>query len=393
MHNPRAKTWLVLIGVIVLVLAGLEVSARVYLCHFASDEAFFILASTPQFERHGEGRTRFQLHHYLGYISRPGYADGDFSIGSQGYRGRDVTMPKPPGEYRIAWVGGSSTMDTDIAKDSDTACARLETMLRESGFNARVINAGTPGWTSYESLLNFHLRLKYLQPDLLIVGDGWNDLTTRVVSPVAYYTSDNGGAKAGAPVRFPLCERSTILRTLRILTGKAYPHMAERLVHDAKVYYGHCFHSVFRRPGFENLDLRGILRENPPIYFESNQEALYHAASATGAEVLFLTFNFSKTGHAMLESFGIDPNDGEMVQLYIDAFEEMNAAVRRTATRLGARLLDVDALFPQSERFEDFYSDGFHSNEAGADKKAAIVFEYLREEVGLPAATAHASGP
>jgi lysophospholipase L1-like esterase len=86
---------------------------------------------------------------------------------------RDVPVPKPEGTYRIVCEGGSTTFDLLAPDDSATWPAQLGTLL---GPRADVVNAGFPGWTSLESLVSLETRDLDLQPDLVVVFSGVNDL-------------------------------------------------------------------------------------------------------------------------------------------------------------------------------------------------------------------------
>jgi lysophospholipase L1-like esterase len=86
---------------------------------------------------------------------------------------RDVAVPKPEGTYRIVCEGGSTTFDLLSPDDAGTWPARLGRLLRP---RADVVNAGFPGWTSLESLVSLETRDLDLQPDLVVVFSGVNDL-------------------------------------------------------------------------------------------------------------------------------------------------------------------------------------------------------------------------
>ena len=86
---------------------------------------------------------------------------------------RDVPVPKPEGTYRVVCEGGSTTFDLLAPDDAATWPARLGTFLEP---RADVVNAGFPGWTSLESLVSLETRDLDLQPDLVVVFSGVNDL-------------------------------------------------------------------------------------------------------------------------------------------------------------------------------------------------------------------------
>ena len=88
---------------------------------------------------------------------------------------------------RIAILGGSTTYDTGVRDDAETFPARLQELLN-AGATAppyRVINAGVPGYTSWESLIHLQLRILELEPDIVIVHHATNDVYARLVPPNA----------------------------------------------------------------------------------------------------------------------------------------------------------------------------------------------------------------
>lgn len=125
----------------------------------------------------------YARHPYLRFTLKPeGHFEAgghDFPINSQGYRGEEPAVPKPEGVYRILCLGGSTTFSVGVVGEYDKAWPpQLQAMLseRHPGKTFEVVNAGVPGWHSADSLLNFHLRLQQLQPDLVIVYHGINDI-------------------------------------------------------------------------------------------------------------------------------------------------------------------------------------------------------------------------
>lgn len=98
------------------------------------------------------------------------------STNSHGHRGREFTLRKAPGTYRIVIAGDSIVFG--IAVDDDrTFCARLEQILRaeQHAKRAEVINIGVPSYNSAEVRLAVReFALKY-DPDAIFVLVGAND--------------------------------------------------------------------------------------------------------------------------------------------------------------------------------------------------------------------------
>jgi len=94
-------------------------------------------------------------------------------------------MPKPAGQFRIVCLGGSTTYTSDVKDYRDSYPYLLEKYLKAQGYNdVTVVNAGAGSWSSWESLINFQFRVLDLDPDLIIVYHGIND----ILRPIAVTT-------------------------------------------------------------------------------------------------------------------------------------------------------------------------------------------------------------
>lgn len=123
----------------------------------------------------------FESHPYALYVTRPN-GDGQFPSNSLGYAGkREIPKARVPNSVRIYCVGGSTTQLHDPAQGPDSSWpAKLQDVLcaRFPGVTIECINAGTGGYTSVESLIEFMLRGVDLRPDILLVYHNVNDAWT-----------------------------------------------------------------------------------------------------------------------------------------------------------------------------------------------------------------------
>lgn len=119
-------------------------------------------------------------HPFLGAVLKPlaryDAQDYEITINSLGYRGEEFPYEKQAGVYRIACVGASSTFGAEVP-DDETYPVHLERLLNDRlpDRNIEVINAGVPGYTSAECLINFSMRVMDLEPDLVVIYLGYND--------------------------------------------------------------------------------------------------------------------------------------------------------------------------------------------------------------------------
>lgn len=88
--------------------------------------------------------------------------------------------PKPPDEVRVFITGGSVAFGTGAPSQEQTVSALLETVLNGAaeppGTSYRVVNAGVPGYASTHERLLIELRLEELQPDVIVMLSGGNDV-------------------------------------------------------------------------------------------------------------------------------------------------------------------------------------------------------------------------
>jgi hypothetical protein len=93
-------------------------------------------------------------------------------LNSFGYRGAAPELPKPPGEYRIFMLGGSTVFlgDPPIPQ-------LLEEEFKRNGFqHVRVYNWGVISSVSGMELSRIVFEISELEPDLIVMYNGGNDL-------------------------------------------------------------------------------------------------------------------------------------------------------------------------------------------------------------------------
>jgi hypothetical protein len=92
-----------------------------------------------------------------------------------------VSRRKPAGVYRVIVLGGSTVMGDGAPRPSQNLVGMLRAAVRDQriravdGRQVEFINAGVDGYNSAQEYLYFVSRLIRLEPDLVVVYDGWND--------------------------------------------------------------------------------------------------------------------------------------------------------------------------------------------------------------------------
>jgi lysophospholipase L1-like esterase len=278
-----------------------------------------------------------------------------------GYRNDEFSLEKPDGVYRIVALGGSSTYDVRIDDNNETFTSQLEKLLNEEyGYqNVQVINAGVPGYNSWEILVNLEFRVLDLDPDLVIIYEGTNDVHARLVEPSAYRGDDSGRRQAWQVPHVALWERSALLRILSRMTNFSRQVSVDDFV-SSPTYLSWPFESRLRE---DNLDPAEILKENPPIYFRRNLENMIAIAKEHDKEIMFATWAYSP-----------NLNDYASQGYYQQGFQENNSVVKEVATSHHIPLFDFADVMPQDA---SYWADGRHVNEVGALLKANLFAEFI----------------
>jgi len=107
-----------------------------------------------------------------------GHDPGDPNINSLGLRGKETTIDKPAGVYRIALVGDSFTYGYSVAL-SDIFATQLEDRLNESSKDKRyeVLNFGIEGYGTVQEAELYRTFIRQFDPDEVLLSYVLNDVT------------------------------------------------------------------------------------------------------------------------------------------------------------------------------------------------------------------------
>ncbi len=324
----------------------------------------------------------YEPHRYIGYVPAANFRRGANRHNQWGYRGEDFPLEKPAGEFRIACLGGSTTYTSAVEDYTKSFPDQLQRILRDRGLTqVRVINAGVPGWTSYEMLANYEFRLVETDPDLLLIYEGVNDMAARMVWPHRAYRADNSGSviSPAMPPAVPWYAQSDFVRTCLIAAGVMESPMALHEVYGRMAptnefwaYRSQDAAGTFPKGRFEKHPLAEIFRTNPPVHFARNIEHLIVLAKSAGREVALLTFKITPQTTSYL-------NRPE----FYAAIAEQNLMLAEMGQRYAVPVYDFASVFPDEAQY---YVDAVHVNEAGARLQAEIVARMLLDGGGLAGA-------
>lgn len=354
-YNKRKEFTLFLITLLFCFLF-LEILSRIYICNIAdpSVQSKILIYGQCGFP------SMFTPHQYLNYYGTPNYKslDEQNTHNSMGYRGPEVAVPKSDGVYRIATIGGSSTY-TDAIKDWKKDFARqLEKRLQEK-YNydkIEVVNAGMGGWSSWESLINFQFKLLDLEPDLIIVYHGTNDVHPRLVNPLYYQGDNSGRIKQWEAESFPIILHSTFIRLILGISPSGLGQYVDAETSMAMVI-GTGFNEKLNGTPLETLE------KNEPIYFERNIRNIVAIAKEHDVDVLLATWAHSN----QMDDYAATPH-------YEFAFKETNEVIKDVGSTHGIPVYDFAAKMPMDK---EYWFDGRHVNEKGVELKGKLFADYI----------------
>jgi len=123
----------------------------------------------------------------------------DIVLNERGYRGKQPSMPKPAGEFRVFVLGGSTVFGGEPPIPD-----LLEEQFRKSGSeNVKVYNYGVVSSVSSMELSRIVFEISELEPDLIVMYNGGND----ILVPQRY------DPRPGYPFNFIVYENNPLLES------------------------------------------------------------------------------------------------------------------------------------------------------------------------------------
>ena len=303
-------------------------------------------------------------------------------VNSKGYRGREFAAKKPPGVKRIVVLGGSSTFGYRLKGAGSDWPHRLEARLRAAGLTeVECINAGVPDHTTFDSLGKLYSEIHLYDPDILVLYQGYNDLT---------YFHRLTREQPLSTLYLPYVDR----RDPRY----NYTGPVDRVLCCSQLYMKFRTRHVSRR-------LRRSEERRPAVarfadftpealrQFRLNLRLICDLGHNIGAKVLLVT-----QARMIPPELSKEPprEHWEGVRLAreacVRAYEACDKVLRSVASEKGAAFLNASEVI--SDR-KPYFIDVVHLSPEGADKLAGMVAEKLKPMLVPPSPVnrAHARSP
>jgi lysophospholipase L1-like esterase len=252
------------------------------------------------------------------------------SSNEDGLRAAASRQAKTPGVQRLMLMGCSTTFGWGVG-DDETYPARLAERIRAGGHGGiEVLNAGQPGYTSFQGRWLWERTLRHYKPDVVLLGFVVQDARK------AAYTD----------------------KSQAVLQGD-HRFMKDNVLYKSRVY-------LALRSVLGGLQLKakerpeggkgGIYRV-PPADFVDNIRAMVSSIQATGSIPVLFGFPLERSGYT----------------------SDHRKILKAAAAELDIPYLDLQAQMEQASRESTLYfaNDRGHANAAGNAQIATWVYAFL----------------
>lgn len=308
-----------------------------------------------------------------------------FSTNNMGFRGPHLVQPKPSDEFRIFMVGGSTTENLYL-DDSDALTAVLQRELQDRAppdVAVRVYGAGKSGDRSDDHIAMLAHRIVHLEPDLVVVFAGINDLRAAMAGfDYLHFNPRPWVAMEDSPELLQARHLFKLLLTELQLGRRAYALVNRAIPEDPNVV-------LQTLAGRSNYRALVEIRRNAPRTDASPRVELEPygtnlrtlAGVALGQKLPLVFMTQATTWDSQVDPrveewqwllYGVNATHG--AELMDQAMEAYNDVMRGVAAESGILLFDLARVLPKSL---DYFYDDVHFNVEGAQAAGVKLAEFL----------------
>jgi hypothetical protein len=360
------KNILLLISTIVILLILSEAGARIW-------TIFKPLQEYPDMG----GYSYFP---YLPYSPTPKFTDLDSLrvLNSRGFRNSvEFSIPKPANTFRIICLGGSTTYDDyGEQKDKDTWAGRLEHYLNlhSAGKKYEVINASGHNYDTYMNLIDFMTRCRDLQPDIIIIFEGINEIYfngfdnvsfahTNVFQPFnfnyhSYFYNLNHNMFLKYSMFLRLCYIKFFINPLNLNV------MSTKKVHH-----------------YEIANLKNIAADSL-FTFKKGLEGFIAISKADNSKIVFLSqaYNFKNFKNFFILNTEDYSEADERLRMLKEETARIHEKMKLTALQNDIPFLDMNEVLNQNDSLFANSMDAVHFSKTGSSFFGLRVYNFLVEK-------------
>lgn len=295
-------------------------------------------------------------------VVKPGLHHGRIQIDSRGFRNPELRVPKRPSTVRFAFFGGSTTFCKEVSSNNATWPHLVTEALQQQWPRVEVdyVNASYLGFTVETCRRTLELRVRALQPDVIVLYESTNDL-----SKISHEMAEKQGVFSGKTYKLNiLSDYSALWRlvevNLRILSRE------RRAVSGAQTLR------------FQPQEL-----SRP---FEDSLSRFVQDARQTAPVVVLITFSHrlrrTQTPEQQLKAAvsSIFFMPYLSIEGFLASFEEYNRVIRDVARRTESVLVDGDEGIPADDLH---FTDSVHFTDLGSRRQAERVAAALKSSPAI----------
>jgi hypothetical protein len=299
------------------------------------------------------------------------------------FRGKKFDKEKDPGTIRIMTLGGSTTYGFCV-ETKDTYPFQLEKILNEKGYNVEVINAAVSGYTTMHSLINYMLNLVYLEPDIVYIYHGINDVVIGD-NPETFKTDYSHVMHAIGAEWYEHSNIYTILqKRFKFFTKVKYRYLSLKSNVSRLFKFSSKSKEPSRRPNKAYDPVNNILMET----IISNLRHITVVAKEHNTKLVYSTFatmyeasekEKKKLAVQMKNQFGRKPNwfnkgreKGRENRIVLK-LEFLNNEIVKLGSELNVPVVDIATIGKKAENFHDEIHQSPQGNRLQAEKTSQIL--------------------
>ena len=255
------------------------------------------------------------------------------SSNEDGLRSSVASRSKTDGTLRVMTMGCSTTFGWGV-DDQQSYPAQLQSLIDQSNAGSiEVINAGQPGYTSFQGRWLWEESLKLYEPDVVLIGYVVQDARKAAYSDKSQAILQNDNRYMKDHILY----KSRVYLALRSVLGSVQIEAKERPQNGQG----------------------GIFRVPPEDYVE-NLRSLVSDVQAMGATPILFGFPLEREGYT----------------------ETHRKILKAAAAELKVPHLDLQSQMEEASRKAELYfsNDRGHANAAGNKQIATWVFDFLVEQ-------------
>jgi lysophospholipase L1-like esterase len=309
-----------------------------------------------------------------------------FTTNAYGFRGDSLDIPKPAGEFRIFVIGGSTAECFYLDDDDDMSRVAQDEMAAHAkeARSIKVHNVGLSGAASDDHVAMLAQRLVHLEPDLVVVFAGFNDLR-RSLQGFDYLHYTTYGAAPALPCYKRWLLGSQIMRRVAYASRRVHPD--PKSIMETRPFKSDYARKIAVQRAAPETD--ATVRVDTTSY-RNNLRSMVGIARANRFALVFMT-------HPSTWNSAVDPaaSDRHWMRVYDgvvyregamdSALERLNDTMRAVAAQDSVPLYDLTQTLPKSL---EFLYDDCHFTREGALATGRGLARFLMDRTLVPAAGA-----